>query len=142
MSRKRVLTKSPKHKLKLIKEDGKSYIRKKALDHYFFEQGISANNIEYQFYKYFKHLKLDVEAQFPLGPYKYDFFFPKFNLLLELDGSLHEINRDLIRDELAANQGYKVIRIKLSKSLLNKAYDEQTIFKKIKSCINQYQLFQ
>lgn len=29
----------------------------------------SANNIEYQFYKYFKHLKLDVEAQFPLGPY-------------------------------------------------------------------------
>lgn len=33
-------------------------------------------------------------------------------------------------------------RIKLSKSLLNKAYDEQTIFKKIKSCINQYQLFQ
>lgn len=102
----------------------------------------SANNIEYQFYKYFKHLKLDVEAQFPLGPYKYDFFFPKFNLLLELDGSLHEINRDLIKDELAANQGYKVIRIKLSKSLLNKAYDEQTIFKKIKSCINQYQLFQ
>ena len=107
MSRKRVLTKSPKHKLKLIKEDGKSYIRKK-----------------------------------DLGPYKYDFFFPKFNLLLELDGSLHEINRDLIKDELAANQGYKVIRIKLSKSLLNKAYDEQTIFKKIKSCINQYQLFQ
>lgn len=41
----------------------------------------SANSIEYQFYKYFKHLKLDVEAQFPLGPYKYDFFFPKFNLL-------------------------------------------------------------
>jgi hypothetical protein len=35
MSRKRVLTKSPKHKLKLIKEDGKSYIRKKDLDHYF-----------------------------------------------------------------------------------------------------------
>lgn len=46
------------------------------------------------------------------------------------------------KGELAANQGYKVIRIKLSKSLLNKAYDEQTIFKKIKSCINQYQLFQ
>lgn len=61
---------------------------------------------------------------------------------MELDGSLHEINRDLIKDELAANQGYKVIRIKLSKSLLNKAYDEQTIFKKIESCINQYQLFQ
>lgn len=99
-------------------------------------------NIRYSANKYFKHLKLDVEAQFPLGPYKYDFFFPKFNLLLELDGSLHEINRGLIKDELAANQGYKVIRIKLSKSLLNKAYDEQTIFKKIKSCINQYQLFQ
>ena len=29
----------------------------------------SANSIEYQFYKYFKHLKLDVEAQFPLVPY-------------------------------------------------------------------------
>lgn len=49
---------------------------------------------------------------------------------MELDGGLHEINRDLIKDELAANQGYKVIRIKLSKSLLNKAYDEQTIFKR------------
>ena len=41
MSRRRVLTKSPKHKLKLIKEDGKSYIRKKDLDHYFFEQGMT-----------------------------------------------------------------------------------------------------
>lgn len=102
----------------------------------------SANNIEYQFYKYFKHINIDVEVQFPLGSYKYDFFFPKFNLLLELDGSLHEINRDRIKDELAVKQGYKIIRIKLSKSLLHKVYDEQTIFKKIESCINQYQLFQ
>lgn len=68
--------------------------------------------------------------------------FPKFNLLLELDGSLHEINRDRVKDELAVKQGYKIIRIKLSKSLLHKAYDEQIIFKKIESCINQYQLFQ
>lgn len=102
----------------------------------------SANNIEYQFYKYFKHINIDVGVQFPLGSYKYDFFFPKFNLLLELDGSLHEINRDRVKDELAVKQGYKIIRIKLSKSLLHKAYDEQIIFKKIESCINQYQLFQ
>lgn len=134
MSRKRVLTKSPKHKLKLIKEDGKSYIRKKDLVHYFFEQGMTREDFKFHF-----GIGHRIMTQ-PL--YKYDFFFPKFNLLLELDGSLHEINLDLIKGELAANQGYKVIRIKLSKSLLNKAYDEQTIFKKIKSCINQYQLFQ
>lgn len=156
MSRKRVLTKSPKHKLKLIKEDGKSYIRKKDLEHTLFNlvrklkrinrkhikqsnTRYSANNIEYQFYKYFKHIKVDAEVQFPLGSYKYDFFFPKFNLLLELDGSLHEINRDRVKDELAVKQGYKIIRIKLSKNLLHKAYDEQTIFKKIESCINQFQ---
>lgn len=47
----------------------------------------SANSIEYQFYKYFK----DVEAQFPLGPYKYDFFFPKFNLLLDYYWSSMEV---------------------------------------------------
>lgn len=153
MSRKRVLTKSPKHKLKLIKEDGKSYIRKKDLDHYFFEQGMTREDFKFHFgighrimtqslYKYFKHIKVDAEVQFPLGSYKYDFFFPKFNLLLELDGSLHEINRDRVKDELAVKQGYKIIRIKLSKNLLHKAYDEQTIFKKIESCINQFQLFQ
>lgn len=44
---------------------------------------------------------------------QYDFFFPKFNLLLELDGSLHEINRDLIKDELAANQGYELNFLKV-----------------------------
>lgn len=183
MSRRRVLTKSPKHKLKLIKEvdllkslmfydkqieslfsknspdivkgidcinDLKytlfNLVRKlKRINRKHIKQSntrYSANNIEYQFYKYFKHINIDVEVQFPLGSYKYDFFFPKFNLLLELDGSLHEINRDRIKDELAVKQGYKIIRIKLSKSLLHKAYDEQTIFKKIESCINQYQLFQ
>lgn len=49
MSRKRVLTKSPKHKLKLIKEDGKSYIRKKDLDHYFFEQGMTREDFKFHF---------------------------------------------------------------------------------------------
>lgn len=49
MSRRRVLTKSPKHKLKLIKEDGKSYIRKKDLDHYFFEQGMTREDFKFHF---------------------------------------------------------------------------------------------
>lgn len=51
--------------------------------------------------------------QQPVGPFVVDFFCPAANLIVELDGSVHEsqVERDAERQALLEGCGYRVLRI-------------------------------
>jgi very-short-patch-repair endonuclease len=78
----------------------------------FFIKVLNNNNINYEFnYPINKRNILGVNE-----PYNYflDFYFPKKNMVLEIDGSQHRyrVEHDFIRDERLTNAGIKVFRIK------------------------------
>jgi very-short-patch-repair endonuclease len=54
-------------------------------------------------------------CQRPTGPYSADFYCPAAKLVIEIDGIAHEmgnnVERDLRRDALMAERGYRVIRV-------------------------------
>lgn len=51
--------------------------------------------------------------KFPYPRYRFflDFYLPKYNLIIELDGENHSSFDDKIRDDILKNRGYLVIRI-------------------------------
>ena len=76
-----------------------------------------------------KDFNIDFIRQFKIDNYRYDFYLPKYNILLEYDGSTHiskvyngnkiECN-DQIKDELANSNNYNLIRINHTESIVNK----------------------
>ena len=48
--------------------------------------------------------------QAPFGPYILDFFAPKWNLCVEIDGPLHDPERDKIRDTWLSERGIRILR--------------------------------
>ena len=69
-----------------------------------------ANLSEYKVRRILIELGYQVENQFYLKPYFYD--FKVGNYLVEYDGQYHEKIKDKTKTEWATAQGYKVIRIK------------------------------
>lgn len=57
----------------------------------------------------------EFERQTEIGKYFADFYFPKYNLVLEIDGRHHkerdQYNHDRARDAYMNQQGYKVLRV-------------------------------
>lgn len=62
--------------------------------------------------------------------------------LVEVDKIKEAISTSLTHEEAMEKLGMSKYVFSHHLQYYNLAYDEQTIFKKIKSCINQYQLFQ
>jgi very-short-patch-repair endonuclease len=63
-----------------------------------------------------KQLKgLQIYRQRIIANYIVDFYCPKANLIIEIDGGQHYsvegINEDKIRDDYMRNQGFKVLRV-------------------------------
>ena len=65
------------------------------------------------------HLKSGIQnfkfrRQHPIGPYVADFFCHKLKLIIEVDGSIHDLKETKIYDEERENYfiglGYKIIR--------------------------------
>jgi very-short-patch-repair endonuclease len=60
--------------------------------------------------------KIEFIHSYPLGEYFFDFFIPKKNTLLEIDGSIHKLHLIKSKDKeklaYAESQGYKVVRVK------------------------------
>nr|DAJ84856.1 MAG TPA: Protein of unknown function (DUF559) [Caudoviricetes sp.] len=95
------------------------------------------NLIEYQFFKVMKRMKLNVIPQFFIEKLHIhvDFLIDDY-IILELDGQLHNYQKDKVRDLNLNSLGYKVVRIDLKKENLNR-------FPKIKDirlCLKKYLL--
>jgi len=61
---------------------------------------------------------LHFRKQHPIGPYVVDFYCAKANLIVEVDGLIHDTldaaKRDVARDEWLANFGLDILRIPAS----------------------------
>lgn len=57
--------------------------------------------------------------QAPIGKYIVDFVCHEKRIIIEVDGSQHDVNIDNIRDEWMREQGYKVFRFWNNEVLLN-----------------------
>lgn len=95
------------------------------------------NLIEYQFFKVMKRMKLNVIPQFFIEKLHIhvDFLIDDY-IILELDGQLHNYQKDKVRDLNLNSLDYKVVRIDLKKENLNR-------FPKIKDirlCLKKYLL--
>jgi BirA family biotin operon repressor/biotin-[acetyl-CoA-carboxylase] ligase len=69
-----------------------------------------------------EQLGVRFRRQWPIGKYTLDFFAPKINLAIEVDGEQHDPERDSVRDAFLHKKGIDVIRIP-SKEL----FDEQKL---------------
>ncbi len=49
--------------------------------------------------------------QFPIGPYYVDFASIEARLVIEVDGSLHDLVYDARRDTAIEGRGYRVLRL-------------------------------
>jgi very-short-patch-repair endonuclease len=70
--------------------------------------------VEKRLWRYLSGTKLDghkFRRQAILGPYIADFFCPKKNLAVEIDGSTHDAEADAARDLAIAERGIKVVRV-------------------------------
>ncbi len=63
-------------------------------------------------YAFLKHLKPNFHRQRIIGSYIVDFYCPKLNLVIEIDGSQHYLNKeyDEKRTEYLENEGFTVLR--------------------------------
>lgn len=63
------------------------------------------------------HLRVHHVRQFRIGPYRADFYIPKFDLVVECDGeawhrgSAEQVARDRARDAFMRERGYHVRRL-------------------------------
>lgn len=61
-------------------------------------------------------LKVRFRRQHPIGPYIADFACPEHNLVIEVDGDVHEeaeqVDRDHAKDEYLTKQGWRVLRFR------------------------------
>ncbi len=53
-------------------------------------------------------------CQHPRGPYILDFYCPQAKLAIEVDGGMHDADRDAVRDRWLAEEGIETYRIPAS----------------------------
>ena len=85
-----------------------------------------------------KHpIRLKFRRQHPIGIYIVDFYCHKLKLVIEVDGSIHDLEEVLIEDkkkeQLLEKDGLKVIRFKNEEVLKN----SEIVFEKINSLITE-----
>lgn len=70
--------------------------------------------IETQVYKILLELGVeDIEPQFYIKPYHFDFYLPKLKTFIEVDGGKHTGTYDDVKEEIVKNRGEKVNQIKI-----------------------------
>ena len=62
------------------------------------------------FYNILKENQVDFKFHYSIGPYTADYFIPD-DLVVELDGPMHDKDRDKRRDRYMRNLGYRVLRL-------------------------------
>ena len=75
-----------------------------------------ATKMERKVFYFLKRRRVDFIYQYPVHPYCIDFFFPKCNIVLEVDGITHSFQDRILEDEkrdifLKERYGFKTIRI-------------------------------
>lgn len=60
-------------------------------------------------------LGIKYQPQFFINPYHYDFYLPDYNILLEVDGGLHNTRYDEYKEKLTKEYGYRLLRIRIDK---------------------------
>lgn len=69
---------------------------------------------ETQVYKILLELGVeDIEPQFYIKPYHFDFYLPKLKTFIEVDGGKHTGTYDDVKEEIVKNRGEKVNQIKI-----------------------------
>jgi len=58
-----------------------------------------------------RRMGVKFRRQHPIGPYTADFYAAEIELVIELDGSMHEATRDAVRDAYMRSRGIEVVRI-------------------------------
>lgn len=92
------------------------------------------NLIEWKAYKALISMGYKPIPQYYIKKLKIKVDFLINNIVLELDGNLHNIDKDKIRDTKLKKLGYQVIRIDLKKESLNRFSN----IKDVKLCIKKY----
>ncbi len=71
----------------------------------------------------FKRADVNIRKQHPCGRFVVDFYCPAANLIIEIDGIVHEMGDGPERDEVRMcwlqSQGYEVLRITAAEVLAN-----------------------
>lgn len=74
-----------------------------------------------------KDMKINFLSQFKIDTYLYDFLLTDYKIIIEIDGKQHEtelfngvpcVNNDLLKDNLALKNGYKIYRISYKDNVL------------------------
>lgn len=99
--------------------------------------GFPSNSLEYFFNKALIKYYDPVIPQYYIKALNIhvDFLLPH-NTILELDGQLHKLQKDALRDKALIGMGYRIIRINLKAENLNRFYK----LKDIRKCIKKYVL--
>lgn len=80
--------------------------------------------IETQVYKILLELGVeDIEPQFYIKPYHFDFYLPKLKTFIEVDGGKHTGTYDDVKEEIVKNRGEKLIRLKLLHGISKENYE-------------------
>jgi very-short-patch-repair endonuclease len=86
-----------------------------------------------------KQMKFNFRRQIPFDQYILDFYCPKANLVIEVDGGQHYtkegIIRDQMRDSYLQQHGLKVLRVSDRDVLKNISGVQQKIYEEIESCL-------
>jgi very-short-patch-repair endonuclease len=88
-----------------------------------------------------KQMQIHFRRQIPFDQYILDFYCPRANLVIEVDGSQHYtkegIIRDKVRDSYLQQHGLKVLRFSDRDVFMNISGIRQKIFKEIESFLNK-----
>lgn len=80
--------------------------------------------IETQVYKILLELGVeDIEPQFYIKPYHFDFYLPKLKTFIEVDGRKHTGTYDDVKEGIVKNRGEKLIRLKLLHGISKENYE-------------------
>lgn len=89
---------------------------------------LKGSKVEDNFAKYLEELGIKYERQFKLNSRRYDFYLPKFKLLIEIDGNFFHCNpkiysapiydiqkvaiaNDKLKNDIASKSGYRLVRV-------------------------------
>ncbi len=75
--------------------------------------------------------------QVPVGPYVLDFYAPSIRLAIEVDGPMHEEQKDAIRDLYLQDRGLMVLRI--SSLGVRRELDRINLLEKIYQRLSDFQ---
>lgn len=93
-----------------VKNIGRSF-SKKHNSKLVFSSNLGCNNLCVYLYE----SNIEFQQEFKIDNYYYDFYLPKFNLIVEVDGLYHKFkkvkNKDKLKENLAKSKGFELIRV-------------------------------